>query len=169
MMRKFILIVLTSLLSITAVPGQVNDSIKVVLPSVIVKDLQNKNINTAELTNKHKPLLLIFWKSCCMANINVLDAINEVYADWQEETGVVLYAVSVDDSRSAANIAPLVNGKGWDFPVLLDVNADFKRAMNVNATPHIFILNGDGVVVWQKMMYAPGDETEIHKVLLSIK
>jgi hypothetical protein len=31
-----------------------------------------------------------------------------------------------------------VNGKGWEYEVLLDANSEFKRAMNVNAIPHTF-------------------------------
>jgi cytochrome c biogenesis protein CcmG, thiol:disulfide interchange protein DsbE len=130
--------------------------------------LQNKNISTSEITNSGKPLLLVFWKSCCSPNIKMLDAISEVYTDWQDEIGVKLYAVSIDDARSSAGIGPLVSGKGWEFEILLDVNSDFKRAMNVNATPHIFILNGINEVIWEKTTYAPGDENEIYKILKSL-
>jgi cytochrome c biogenesis protein CcmG/thiol:disulfide interchange protein DsbE len=71
---------------------------------------------------------------------------------------VKLYAISVDDSRSASLVAPLVNGKGWDYTVLLDPNSDFKRAMNVGPIPQTFLLNGKGEVVWQHTSFAEGDE-----------
>ena len=120
------------------------------------------------MANEGKPIIIIFWKSCCPPNIKLLDAIHEVYADWQEETGVVLYAVSIDDSRTSSKIVTLVNGKGWEFNVWLDVNSDFKRAMNVVATPHIFILNKNKNITWQKTTYTPGDEDEIYKILKTL-
>jgi hypothetical protein len=30
-----------------------------------------------------------------------LEAIKEVYANWQEETGVKLYAISIDDAQNS--------------------------------------------------------------------
>ena len=98
-----------------------------------------------------------------------LTAINEVYADWQKETGVKLYAVSIDDSRSTSNILPMVNSRGWDFEVLSDANGEFKRAMNVVEIPHMFILNKNKEIVWQHDSYKEGDEKEIIKVLRKLK
>jgi cytochrome c biogenesis protein CcmG, thiol:disulfide interchange protein DsbE len=164
----FIAISLILLLS-PAVISQNGDSAKQILPNVTVRNLENKAISTAEIKNNGKPLLLVFWKSCCSPNIKMLDAISDVYTDWQDETGVKLYAVSIDDARSSAGIAPLVSGKGWEFEILLDGNSDFKRAMNVNGTPHIFILNGKGEVIWQKTTYTPGDENEIYRILKLLK
>ncbi|HNW98353.1 MAG TPA: TlpA disulfide reductase family protein [Bacteroidales bacterium] len=138
------------------------------LPSIALKKLDGTNINTSQITNEGKPIIIIFWKSCCPPNIKLLDAIHEVYADWQEETGVVLYSVSIDDSRTSSKIVTLVNGKGWEFNVWLDVNSDFKRAMNVVATPHIFILNKNKNITWQKTTYSPGDEDEIYKILKTL-
>ena len=148
--------------------AQSNDSAKMKLPDVTLKTLDNKVIHTSDITNNGKPILIIFWKSCCTPNIKLLDAINELYSVWQKETGVVLYAVSIDDSRTCSKINPLVNGKGWEFNILLDINSDFKRAMNVVATPHIFILDKNNKVIWQKTTYSPGDENEIYKILKTL-
>jgi cytochrome c biogenesis protein CcmG, thiol:disulfide interchange protein DsbE len=168
-MKRIFILIICSFAPSFSIMAQNSDSVKMKLPNVTVKTLDSKNINSSEISNNGKPLLLVFWKSCCSPNIKMLDAISEVYADWQEEAGVVLYAVSIDDARSSSGIAPLVSGKGWEFKVLLDNNSDFKRAMNVNATPHIFILNGNNEVVWQKTTYSPGDENEIYKILKPLK
>ena len=99
----------------------------------------------------------------------MLEAINDVYDEWVDETCVVLYAISVDDSREQHKIAPLVNSKGWEFEVLLDPNSDFKRAMNVIFTPHTFLLYGKGEVVWQASTYIEGDEEEIYEQLIKLE
>jgi cytochrome c biogenesis protein CcmG, thiol:disulfide interchange protein DsbE len=149
--------------------SQDSNTVLTTLPKVTIKTLDNSAFNSADIKNGGKPVVLIFWKSCCSPNIKMLDAINEVYSEWKEETGVVVYVISIDDTRTMDKIGPMVDGKGWDFIVLLDGNSDFKRAMNVNATPHVFILNGSNEVIWQKTTYNPGDESEIYKVIKSIK
>jgi cytochrome c biogenesis protein CcmG, thiol:disulfide interchange protein DsbE len=166
---KLLISLLLTINIITVVQSQNADTLNLRLPDVEIKTLDNRMVNSNTIQNEGKPIILIFWKSCCTPNIKMLDEINEVYADWQEETGVLIYAISIDDSRTSSGIAPLINGKGWEFNVLLDVNSDFKRAMNVNATPHIFILNEKKDVIWQKATYTTGDENEIYKVLLTVK
>ena len=66
-----------------------------------------------------------------------------------------------DDSRSMTLVAPMINGKGWEYAVLLDPNSDFKRAMNVGPIPHTFLLNGQGQVVYQHTSFAEGDELDL--------
>jgi thiol-disulfide isomerase/thioredoxin len=168
-LSRGVIILMILCIQAVALQAQKSDTIVKKLPDVAVVTLDNRSISTSTLSNNGKPMILIFWKSCCDPNIKMLDEISQVYTDWQEETGVVIYAISTDDSRSAAGIAPLANGKGWEFVILLDINSDFKRAMNVNITPHIFILNDKKEVIWQKTSYNPGDENEIYKILLTLK
>ena len=49
-----------------------------------------------------------------------MDAVADVYDDWVSEIGVKYYAVSIDDSRTAKRVRPMINGKGWEFEILLD-------------------------------------------------
>ena len=84
-----------------------------------------------------------------------------MYDDWVEETGVKLVAISIDDTRNMAKVAPYVNGKGWEYDVYLDPNGDFKRALGVNNVPHTFLVDGSGKIVWQHNSYSEGDEYEL--------
>jgi cytochrome c biogenesis protein CcmG/thiol:disulfide interchange protein DsbE len=133
------------------------------IPSVALKTLDGKNFNTNQISNDGKPIILSFWALWCKPCQKELDAFNELYAEWQKETGVKIYAVSIDDSRSTAKVLPLVDGKSWEFEVLLDPNSDFKRAMNVNMIPHTFLLDGDGNIVSQHTSYFEGSELELYK------
>ncbi|MCK9423628.1 MAG: TlpA family protein disulfide reductase [Bacteroidales bacterium] len=131
------------------------------LPSVTLKDIKGITFNSSNITNDGKPIIISFWATWCKPCIRELSAISDVYDDWVKETGVKLYAISIDDARSTALVAPLIYGKGWDFTILLDPNSDFKRAMNVGPIPHTFLLNGKGEVVWQHTSFAEGDELNL--------
>jgi cytochrome c biogenesis protein CcmG, thiol:disulfide interchange protein DsbE len=133
------------------------------LPSASVKTIDGKPFNTAEISNDGKPIIISFWATWCKPCKKELDAISENYKEWQDETGVKLVAISIDDARSMANVGKEVKAKGWEFEVYLDSNQDFKRAMNVNNVPHTFLLNGKGEIVYQHNSYAEGDEEKLYE------
>mgnify|MGYP006186462195 CR=1 FL=1 len=115
------------------------------IPAVNVKTIDNQNFNTEKITNDGKPIIISFWATWCSPCKRELNNIAEVYPDWVEETGVKLIAVSIDDARNMAKVAPYVNGQGWEYEIYLDPNYDFKRAMNVNNVPHTFLIDGKGL------------------------
>ena len=138
------------------------------IPSVDVKTLDGKTFNTSTISNDGKPVIITFWATWCKPCLKEHDNINEVYSEWVEETGVKMYAVSIDNARSSKSVMPLVNGKSWEFDVLLDENSDLKRAMNVNVPPHTFIVDGQGQIVWQHVGYLDGDEAEYIEIVKKV-
>ena len=118
------------------------------LPSVEIKDLRGKSVNTSEM-GFDGPIIISFWATWCSPCKKELNTINELYEDWQEETGVTLVAVSIDDSKTKNNVPMYVNGKGWEYLVLMDSNGDLKRAMGVNNVPHTFLVNSEGEIVYR--------------------
>ena len=131
------------------------------IPSVKLKDIDGNSVNTAELSNDGKPMVISFWATWCAPCKKELNAIHEVYEDWQDETGVKVIAVSIDDARSATRVKPYVDAQGWEFEVLMDTNGDFKRSLNVNNVPQTFLVDGTGDIVWTHSGYSPGDEYEL--------
>jgi len=135
------------------------------LPNIVLKDMNGKSVNLSQLTNNGKPIVINFWATWCGPCKRELEAIHEVYESWVEETGVTLYAVSIDDQRNVDKVKPYANAQQWAFEVLLDTNGDLKRAMGVNNVPFTFLVDGQGKIVWKHNNYNPGDEEELlHKI-----
>jgi peroxiredoxin len=138
------------------------------IPSVQLKDLTGSTIDTGTLENDGNPIVICFWATWCSPCKRELNNYMDYYADWQEETGVKIIAVSIDDTRSTKRVAPYFMSSGWEFEILLDPSGDFKRAMGVNNVPHTFVYNGEGELVWSHNNYAEGDEEELYEELLKL-
>ena len=82
------------------------------LPSAKVKTLDGKSVDTNTFENDGKPIIISFWATWCKPCVLELNTIMDEYEDWQDETGVKLIAISIDDARNTAKVAPFVNGKG---------------------------------------------------------
>ena len=132
-MRKSLVLVFALLLSLGAFAQ---------LPSVSLKTMNGKTVDTAKLNNNGKPFIISFFATWCKPCQRELNAIQQVYDEWQDETGVKVYAVSIDQGQNISKVKPMVDSNGWDYEVLLDPNSDFKRAMNVNMIPAVFIVDG---------------------------
>lgn len=133
------------------------------LPSVQLRTIDGKTVDTAKLSNDGKPFVISFFASWCKPCLRELKAINEVYADWQDETGVKLYAVSIDQGQNSNKVKPMVDAEGWEYEVLLDPNSDFKRALNIQMIPAVFLLDGNGKIVSKHNSYKDGDENNLYK------
>ena len=133
------------------------------LPNTQVKTLDARNFNITQLKNDGNPIVISFWATWCKPCKKELNNIAEIYEDWQDETGVKLVAISIDDTRSMSKVAPFVNASDWEYEIYLDPNGDLKRAMGVSTVPHTFLLNGKNKIVWQHKGYVEGDEMELFK------
>jgi len=133
------------------------------LPNIEVKTLKGNSFNIQDLDNEGNPMVISFWATWCKPCKKELNAIAEVYDDWQDATGVKLIAISIDDTRSMSKVAPYVNSSDWEYDVYLDSNSDLKRAMGVSTVPHTFLINGEGKIVWHHKGYIDGDEEELYE------
>lgn len=132
------------------------------VPNVELKNLFGNATNLQSIANSNDLIVVSLWATWCAPCKNELDAISEVYSDWQDETNVVLYAISIDDSRTIKRVKPLVNGKDWDFEVLLDTNNELKRALGAATVPFTLIAK-KGKIVYRHSGYTPGYEDTLYE------
>lgn len=131
------------------------------LPSVQLKNLDGKTVDTATLSNDGKPMVISFFATWCKPCNRELKAIHEVYPDWQEETGMRLIAISIDEGQNVSKVKPLVDSEGWEYEVLLDTNSELKRTLGIQSIPHVLILDGKGKIVESHSGYTEGSEEHI--------
>ena len=106
---KRITLLITSILIGMAVHAQTG------LPKLILKNIEGKSVQIDTLSNNGKPMIISFFATWCKPCNRELKAINEVYADWQEETGVKLIAISIDQAQNVNKVKPLVDENGWPY------------------------------------------------------
>ena len=152
-MKKILSFIMLAMLSLNAMAQ---------MPKVMLKDIEGNAVSTDSLGNQGYPVIIDFFATWCKPCNRELSAISEVYEDWQEETGVKLIAVSIDQAQNTHKVAPLVSENGWPYEtVLLDQNSDLKRALGIQMIPYVLILDGKGNIVYKHNGYTDGAEDEL--------
>lgn len=139
------------------------------LPSFQLKDINGNTVDTGKIENDGSPIVISFFATWCKPCIRELKAIAEVYEDWQDETGMKLIAVSIDEAQNVAKVKPLVNANGWEYEVLLDPNSDFARAMGVQMVPHVIVLDKNSKVVESRSGYTDGSEEHLIELIRELQ
>lgn len=139
------------------------------MPSIDVKSIDGTSKNILNSFNeKDKLYVFAFWATWCAPCIEELDAMNEVYSDWKSQLNVEIVAVSLDDSRTEKRVKPLVNGKGWDYTILLDNNQTLKRALGISNPPYLVVVK-NGEILFTQNGHAPGSEEALFEKLKTFK
>jgi peroxiredoxin len=161
-MQKCVLFFLMLLLVIGA-------SAQTQLPSVQLNTLQGGAIGSRSLLNDSVPVVLSFWSTTCGPCIEELNAFKNQWSKWQKIVSFKLVAVSTDDVRSLSKVRTVSTSRAWPFTVLLDKNQDFKRALNVNVIPQLYVVSAKGNIVYSQIGYTPGGEEKILEVLKGLQ
>lgn len=163
-MKNYAILILVAILTtILTAFSTTKEKITTEIPSVTIKTLDGKSINSKSLITNGEPTLLVFWATCCAPCKNELSTISNVYTQWKNETGINIVAVSVDLPKYANGVAPFVTNNNWDFDVYLDIERNLMHKMNAASTPHSFLINKEGDIVWDKQGFISGDEKNILK------
>jgi cytochrome c biogenesis protein CcmG, thiol:disulfide interchange protein DsbE len=134
---KTIAIILISLLPVLRLSAQTAS-----IPTVDLRDLNGKIVSSATIAQPGQATLIVFWKSSSGKCCDNLDKLQEAWEETLTRYGVKMVAICVDCNGSWTQVKPIVNGNSWDFDNYVDVNGDFKRAMNVGDAPCTLLFDG---------------------------
>ena len=131
-------------------------------PSVKLKNTAGKTIDFADLIREAKDTTLVFsfWATWCIPCITELDNISDEYKEKQSSMNFKFYGISIDDSRTTKRVKPFIQGKGWTFDVMMDVNSELKRALNITDVPHVLIIKNNKIV-YRDTGYIAGEEDNL--------
>lgn len=131
------------------------------MPDASLVNLEGKMMSAKnDFAEKDKIYLFSFWATWCAPCINELDELNEVVDDWKKQINLEVIAVATDDARTQKRVKPLVNGKGWNYQVLLDTNQELKRALTIVNIPYTIVVK-NGQILHIQNGYVPGSEADL--------
>lgn len=138
--------------------------------AVKLTTLSGETTTASEWADGKTPYVVSFWFVTCKYCIEEMDAVTELFDEWNEQAPFRFYAVNIDDTRSLAKAKAMAKGRGWDrFEFVFDPNREFTRAMNVVSCPHVFLYDKDGKLVYSHVGYSPGDEQELFNRIKALK
>jgi len=138
------------------------------LPDLTLKNLEGEKVNIQDFAENGKNTVFTFWATWCAPCKKELNNIAEIYDDWKSDYNTEVVAISIDNQRSSSKVKTYVNGKAWEYDVLLDVNQDLMRGLNFQNVPYTVVVNSEGEISYRHSGYADGDEYELEEHLESL-
>lgn len=135
------------------------------LPSIEMRKLSGETIDIQDYASNGKVTVINYWATWCSPCKRELDAIADLYPEWQEKYNMELVAVTIDDARALAKVRPLVDSKGWPYEILSDPKQASQQALNFQTIPQTFVVDTEGNIVYTHNGYKPGDEYELEEIL----
>ena len=135
------------------------------LPDADLKTLDGATVNLSDYAQDGKVTVISFWATWCKPCQAELDAIADMYPDWQEEYDMELVAITIDTRRQLAKVKPLVESKQWEYTILSDANNELRYALGFQSIPQTYVLDKSGKIVWEHSGYVPGNEYELEEVV----
>lgn len=137
--------------------------------SIKLKSVSGKTIDFADLaaSSKDTMVVLSFWATWCIPCITELETINDEMEEKQAIRPFKFIGVSIDDSRTAQRVKPFIKGKGWKFEILMDINSELKRALNITDVPHVLIIK-DNKIVYRHTGYIAGEEDNLFETIKNL-
>ena len=162
---KKLIITLLMLIAINQIFAQAQ---KQTLPDINLKDINGKLVNVGDYSKNGKIIIVSFWATWCTPCKKELNNINDLYEEWKSKYDIIVVAVTIDNARNVMKVKPYVDGQAWPFDILLDVNSDLMRAMNVINPPHTFLIDKTGNVVYSHTGYLEGDEFTLEEKIKAL-
>ena len=108
---------------------------------------------------KGRVTVLTFWLTSCTPSKRQLDAMRPLVEEFGDSVRFV--AVSIDNAKTIARVAPLVAGRGYSMTVLLDPTQELFSLLNGSEHPYTVLFASDGNMAWKHVGFYAGDEDRI--------
>lgn len=161
-MRLSIFFTLALLLGFTTLQAQQQIS------SAEIKTLKGETVDLADIIKEADLTVVSFWATWCKPCQAELDAIADLYPDWQEELNVQLVAITIDTQRQLSKVPGLLSTKGWEYEVYSDANNVLKNQLGFQAIPQTYVVDSEGNILYNHSGYTSGDEYDLEDKLKAL-
>jgi peroxiredoxin len=138
------------------------------IASANIKTLQGETVDLADLIKEKDLTVISFWATWCKPCQAELDAIAELYPDWQEDMDVQLVAITIDTQRQLSKVPGILSTKGWEYSVYSDANNVLKNQLGFQAIPQTYVVDREGNILYNHSGYTAGDEYDLEDKLKAL-
>jgi thiol-disulfide isomerase/thioredoxin len=124
-----------------------------------LKDIENNSKTFSELKGE-KLTVIDFWATWCKPCLKAIPDLNIIYETYKTK-GVAFIGISCDGPRSVAKVNPMSKSLQIKYPILLDINSEIMKELNLMAFPTLIMVNSAGKIVWIHEGFVVGDSAEI--------
>ncbi len=148
------------------------------IPSVNMKTLKGETINIKKEIGEQELTIICLWANWSSPSKRQLDVINKRLPLWKENYDVELIAVNYDKKQYLPRVSSIVDQKKWNFQILTDLDKELHKVIDREfsfngvtysrcgtMTPHLYLVNKSGNVVFGHVGFIPGDESLIEDQL----
>lgn len=130
-----------------------------------IKTLKGETVDLADIIKDADLTVVSFWATWCKPCQAELDAIADLYPEWQEDLNVQLVAITIDTQRQLSKVPGLLSTKGWEYSVYSDANNVLKNQLGFQAIPQTYVVDQQGNILYNHSGYTAGDEYDLEDKL----
>ena len=130
-----------------------------------IKTLKGETVDLADIIQEADLTVVSFWATWCKPCQAELDAIADLYPEWQEDLNVQLVAITIDTQRQLSKVPGLLSTKGWEYSVYSDANNVLKNQLGFQAIPQTYVVDQQGNILYNHSGYTAGDEYDLEDKL----
>ena len=110
-----------------------------------------------------KVTVVSFWATWCKPCKEEMKAMQPIFEKMKDHFQYI--AVSIDNTKTMAKVAPYIKSQGYTFPVLLDPNSELFLNLNGTNVPYTLVYDATGKLVAKHDGYLEGDQEKLEAEL----
>ena len=116
------------------------------VPDFKLKDAMGKTHQLS--SDRGKPVMIHFWSATCPFVMRYEERLQEI-ADEYSKRGVVIFGIDSNSNETADQIKKVSANRKVNYPILIDSGNQVADQFGAITTPHIFILDKDGKLIYE--------------------
>ena len=133
------------------------------MPTLSLNDINGNRVTKTDY--RGKVTLINFWATWCPPCVEEIPSLNRLQ---QKMKGQPFEIISINYAEDTSEIRRFMEKVAIEFPVLLDMNGDFARDLNVISYPSTFVIDSSGKISYGVNAAIEWDSPEQIKKLKSL-